>query len=395
MNTLNTEPTLQTQMFGHAFPSPLILGSGTLVEKYHEIQPYIDAGAGAIVPRSTRKVMERKVHPSPHLYESGKRGHEMMLNAEWTGADIDYWREFLAPMQQSGRVIMSVSGRDVNGCVDVCREIDQHRFSMIEVNISCAHSNSVHGMITRNSEHIRAVVGSLKDAGIVTPVVLKLGHSDFIVELSQVAKEAGADGIVAVNTFGPLLDFDVSTGQPKPVLGIAGARGGMSGAPLFNIALTDVAMISKEVGLPVIGCGGVRTAEDAIKMVMAGALGVQVYSAAHVLGIHGPKVFTTINNGILKYLKEHNLQSLDQIRGSALRLLEQPTNLKPIVPELVAEDCTGCDKCIDVCLPGAISPIEWDNKAKHVIAISTSQCVGCGHCVHECPTDALRIFDRL
>lgn len=381
---------IKTRIFNTDFPSPLILGSGTLVEKYDQIKPFLDFGAGAVVPRTTRKVMERLAHPSPHLYQSGPIRGETMLNAEWTGASIDYWRPFLDRMAESKRVIMSVSGRDVEGCAKVCQEIDKYQFPFVEVNISCAHSNSVHGMITRNADHIRRVIDAIRQTDFATPLAVKLGHSDGIVELSQVAKDEGADGIVAVNTFGPVFDFDISRGKPQSVVGIAGARGGMSGASLFHIALTDVALISQEVGLPVIACGGVGKAEQAIKMIMAGASGVEIYSAAHVRGINAPRIFSEINRGLISYMEQHNITDIMDLKSVALNLLNQPTNLAKRVPNVIDENCTGCDRCVSVCLPNAFELVKAEhNKAGHVVSIHPDNCVGCGHCLQVCPSEAL------
>lgn len=111
LREIDPQKRLEVDLLGSKIPSPLILGSGTLVEKFDQIQPFLDGGAGAIVPRTTRKIMERQVHPSPHLYQAGKRGNEMMLNAEWTGAAIEYWFPSLEKMAQMKQVIMSVSGR--------------------------------------------------------------------------------------------------------------------------------------------------------------------------------------------------------------------------------------------------------------------------------------------
>lgn len=286
---------------------------------------------------------------------------------------------------------MSVSGRDVEGCIEVCKTLDPHRFPMIEVNISCAHSNSVHGFITRNGDHIKQVVDGIKSAGVETPIGIKLGHSDYIVELSQIAKDAGADAIIALNSYGPLLDFNVGHGGvAEPVLGIEGAKGGMSGAPLFNIALTDVAEIRSQVGIPVIGCGGVRTPEHVAKMIMAGASAVQVYTAAHVRGINAPSVFTNLNGQMISYLNEIGVENIADLKDRALPLLQQETNLEPLVPEVHESLCTGCDLCLPVCLPDAIDLKSYDNKVGHVVEIN-DRCIGCGHCVTVCPTDALEL----
>lgn len=387
---LKHSPRLEVSLFGKILPNPLMVGSGTLIERVDDIKPFLESGAGAVVPRTTRKEMVRKVHPSPHLYQDGRKGSEMMLNAEWTGADIEYWKAHLEQMSESGRVVMSISGRDISGCVEVCKALDPFLFPTLEVNVSCAHSNSIHGFITRNGDYIKKLITDIKKAGVKTPVGIKLGHSDYIVELSQIAKDAGADAIVAINTFGPVFDFSVEKGGiAKPVLGIEGAKGGMSGSPIFNIALTDVAEIRYQVGIPVIACGGVRTAEHIVKMIMAGASGVQVYTAAHVRGVNAPTIFSELNIELIKYLDRIGVDKISDVKDKALKLLSQETNLKPLVPELHTNTCTGCNICIPICLPMAISESPHDNKARHIININQDACVGCGHCVAVCPVNAL------
>jgi len=391
LKEIDPEARLSVGLLGLDLPSPLILGSGTLVERFDQIRPFIEAGAGAVVPRTTRKVMERKVHPSPHLYQAGKRGNEMMLNAEWTGSPIAYWLPFLEQMAETRQVMMSVSGRDIDGCVEVCKILDGFHFPMIEVNISCAHSNSIYGFITRNGKFIEDAIGRIKDGGIETPIGIKLGHSDYIVELANIAKEAGVDAIVASNTFGPLFDFQIDEqGQPHRILGIQSGKGGMSGAPLFNIALTDVAEIRRQVGITVIGCGGVRTPEHVVKMIMAGASAVQVYTATHVRGVNAPSFFTEINRKLIGYLDSINVNNFSELKDRALSILESETNLSPIIPEVIGERCTGCDICMPICLPQAIDVSEFPSRAGHIVQINDA-CIGCGHCVFICPAKALKV----
>lgn len=382
---------LKVELFNTTIPSPLIVGSGTLIETADDIEPFLTAGAGAVVPRTTRKNMVRKVHPSPHLYQSGKLGEEILLNAEWTGVDIAYWRPHLKKISSGHRVIMSISGRDVEDCIEVCQELDKYSFPMLEINLSCAHSNSVHGFITRNGEHIKNVVSGLKEAGISTPIGIKMGHSDYIVELAQIAKDAGADTIVAVNTFGPLFDFTVEKGGvAKPILGIQSGKGGMSGSALFNIALTDIAEIRRQVKIPVIGCGGVRTAEHVIKMIMAGASAVQIYTAAHVRGLNAPAIFSEINQQLIRYMDEIDIKNIMDVKDKALPLLDQQTNLIPIIPQVDLDICRGCDKCKTVCLNSAIDTINVKKINKRIININKNKCIGCGHCVTVCPFGAIK-----
>ncbi len=385
-----TNKRLSTKLFGKEITSPLILGSGTLIETFEEIAAFLTAGAGAVVPRTTRKVMQRTSHPTPHLYQYGTRKYPVMLNAEWTGADINYWRPYLPAMSENRQIIMSISGRDINDCLMVCKELDQFNgWLYFEINMSCAHSNYVHGMITRDEQHIKNTIACLKDAGIKTPIAIKLGHSDSIIHLSNTAKESGADAIVAVNTYGPIFDFTIDeTGTPRSILGIEGGKGGLSGAPLFPIALTTIAEIKNQVDITVIGCGGAVTASDIIKMIMAGADAVQIYTAAHARGINAPSYFSDTNNNLLNFMESHAIKNLRSITGKALHLLDQKTHLDVVVPSLNETLCIGCNLCIGICLPDAIDikPAPSVNKVGHTVELDANKCIGCGHCIPICPT---------
>lgn len=124
---------------------------------------------------------------------------------------------------------------------------------------------------------------------------------------------------------------------------------------------------------------------------VSGATAVQVYTVAHVKGVNAPQVITELNDRLIRYMDNKGINQIAEVQGRALPLLDQKTNLEPLVPEVLTVNCTGCDLCIPVCLPQSISPIQFNNRNAHIVEIDADSCVGCGHCVTVCPTNALEI----
>lgn len=371
---------LEANFLNTKFINPIVVASGSLTETPEQVENFLNVGAGAVVPRSTRLHMIRKKHPSPHLYQTGKS----MINSEWTGEDIEHWKPYLEKFSNEfPRVIMSISGRDINGCIEVCKILDTYKFPVFEINISCAASSGVHGQITRNIEVVKNTCKSIKDAGIKTPISIKLGHSDGIVEISAAAKEAGADAITAINTFGPVFDFDIDgSGNPKRIVGIENSKGGLSGSSIFHIALTDIAEISRQVKIPVMASGGVMEPKDAVKMIMAGASLVQLYTALHIQGANAEKILQQFNKGLAEYLDKHSISNIEDIKGKALPLLDMQTELEVKIPSIDGNRCCACKQCANVCIRKAIV---IDKTAK----IIKERCAGCGHCISVCKFKAL------
>jgi dihydroorotate dehydrogenase subfamily 1 len=378
---------LKCEIFGRKYQNPVFIGSGSLVDSTTKVDTFLDqSSTGMIIPRTTRLKLAngREKHPSPHLdinYQTGT-----MRNSEWTGAPISFWRPSLEVLSGSRRVAMSVSGRIIEDCVEVCKELDDYDFPFLEINISCAHSNDRHGFITKNEDHIKNVVLAIKNEGIKTPISLKLGHSDFIVQLAIAAQEAGADAITAINTYGPIFDFDISNGIPTNTLGIAGGKGGLSGKGIFQIALTDVADLAKNLKIPIIACGGISTSEDIVKMLMAGASAVEIYTAAHLEGKNAPKFINKTIEDLSHWLSSNGYLDINSIKGLALKLLDSQDQMQPQIPNLDTNLCVSCGACENICLEKDALKI-----LDKLPIIDSSLCIGCGACTEICPSGALSV----
>ena len=169
-------------------------------------------------------------------------------------------------------IIANISGFSIEEYVECCQKLDKEaQVAILEVNISCPNVHNG-GMAFGTSPESAAAVTKAVKAVTTKPVFIKLSPNvTDIVAIAKACEEAGADGLTLINT---MLGMRIDIARRKPV--IANKMGGFSGAAIFPIAVRMVYQVAHAVKIPVIGCGGVSSAEDVIEMMMAGATAVQV-----------------------------------------------------------------------------------------------------------------------
>lgn len=174
-----------------------------------------------------------------------------------------------------GPIVANISGFSVEEYTETCRRIDpEEQVEIIELNVSCPN---VHGGGMSFGTDPKCVASVVKAVKAVTtkPLYVKLTPNvTDIVAIARACEEAGADGLCLINT---LLGMRIDLKSRRPVL--ANTMGGYSGAAVFPVALRMVWQVSHAVGIPVIGCGGVTTADDVLEMMAAGASAVEVGTA--------------------------------------------------------------------------------------------------------------------
>lgn len=172
-------------------------------------------------------------------------------------------------------IIANISGFSIEDYQYACARIDkEEQIGIIEVNISCPNVHNG-GMAFGTSPESAAEVTRAVKAVTTKPVYMKLSPNvTNIVEIAKACEEAGADGICLINT---VLGMRIDIRRRRPV--IANRYGGYSGPGIFPLAVRMVNQVAKAVSIPVIGCGGVSTAEDVIEMMMAGATAVEIGAA--------------------------------------------------------------------------------------------------------------------
>ena len=204
-------------------------------------------------------------------------------------------------------VMANVSGFSIEDYAYTCEKLDkEEQVGWLEVNVSCPN---VHGggMSFGTQPEAAAEVTKAVKAVTTKPVIIKLSPNvTDIVSIAKACEEAGADGISLINT---LLGMRINLRTRQPV--IANKMGGFSGPAIFPVAVRMVYQVANAVNIPVIGMGGVSTAEDVIEMMLAGATAVEV-GAANLIN---PYACRDIIRDLPKVMKKYGINNLSEIIG--------------------------------------------------------------------------------
>ncbi|MDD6735527.1 MAG: dihydroorotate dehydrogenase [Clostridiales bacterium] len=299
---------LKVNLCGTELENPIIPASGTFGYGYEFAELYDINILGTFSFKGTTKE-PRFGNPTPRIAETPGG----MLNAvglQNPGVDKVISEE-LPKLKKcfSKKVMANVSGFALDEYVYTCRRLDEEeQVGWLEVNVSCPN---VHGggMSFGTSPEAAAEVTSAVKKAVNKPVIIKLSPNvTDIVSVAKACEDAGADGISLINT---LLGMRIDLKTKKPVL--ANKTGGFSGSAIFPVALRMVYQVSEAVKIPVIGMGGVSSAEDVIEMMLAGATAVQVGAANLV----NPFACRDIIRELPGVMDKYKINTLKEIIGGA------------------------------------------------------------------------------
>ena len=262
---------LSVELCGVKLDNPVIPASGTFGFGKEMAEIYDINILGSISFKGTTRDA-RFGNPTPRIAECPS-GLINSVGLQNPGVDAVIAHE-LPELRKIFRkpIIANISGFSIEEYVECCQKLDkEEQVAILEVNISCPNVHNG-GMAFGTSPESAAAVTKAVKAVTTKPVFIKLSPNvTDIVAIAKACEEAGADGITLINT---MLGKRIDIARRKPV--IANKMGGFSGAAIFPIAVRMVYQVAHAVKIPVIGCGGVATAEDVVEMMMAGATGVQV-----------------------------------------------------------------------------------------------------------------------
>lgn len=298
----------QVNLSGLVLDNPVIPASGTFGFGYEFAQCYDINCLGSISIKGTTKD-HRFGNPTPRIAETASG----MLNAvglQNPGVDAVIDRELPKLKEVYNKpVVANVSGFAVEDYAYTCEKLDsQEQVGLFEVNISCPN---VHGggMSFGTDPKLAAEVTKAVKAVTTKPVYIKLSPNvTDITEITAACEDAGADGISMINT---LMGMRIDLKTRRPIL--ANTSGGLSGPAIKPVALSMVYRVYNRVKLPIIGMGGISTAEDVIEMMLAGATAVQVGAANLV----DPWACKKIIDGLPQAMEKYGITNLTDIIGGA------------------------------------------------------------------------------
>jgi len=302
--------TLSGKFCGMEFNSPVVLLSGCVGfgEEYTRVAGFSNSDVGAICLKGT--TLEPRLGNPPHRVAETYTGMLNSIGLQNPGARkvVD---EYLPRLDfKETRFIANVCGSTVEEYAEVTRIFDDSPIDAMEINISCPNVKEG-GVSFGNYPGMSAMVVEACRKATRKPLITKLSPNQTdIAENARHCLEAGSDAFAVINT---LVGMSVDIEQRVPVIGRN--QGGLSGPAIKPIALAKVYQVHevcRRHGVPIIGQGGIATAEDAVEFIITGAAAVGVGTAL----FYEPLVCSEINSGIASYLERHGLSRLSELCGT-------------------------------------------------------------------------------
>ena len=301
---------LHTSFCGMSLNSPIILLSGCVGfgEEYTRIKGFSNAEVGAVCLKGT--TLEPRLGNKPHRIAETPNGmlNSIGLQNPGTGVVID---EIMPSLKKNeSKFIINISGSSVEEYGEIAKHFDDTDIDAVEINISCPNVKEG-GVAFGNDPEMSFRVVEICRKNTTKPIITKLSPNQTdIAKNAARCIDAGSDGLAVINTVtGMAVDIETR----KPVIG--NNRGGLSGPSIKPIALLkvhQVYQVSKKHNVPIIGQGGITSANDALEFIIAGAATIGIGTAL----FYDPLVCEKINTGISQYLSDQKLSNVGSLVGA-------------------------------------------------------------------------------
>lgn len=295
---------LAVNFAGVSMKNPVTTASGTFGSGA-EYGEYVDLNRlGAVTTKGVANV-PWPGNPTPRVCET----YGGMLNAiglQNPGIDVFIERDIPYLKQYDTNIIVNVCGKTPDEYIDVVRRLAEEDVALLEINISCPNVKAGGIAFGKDPKQVEKITAQIK-AVAKQPVIMKLSPNvTDITEMAKAAEAGGADAISLINTLtGMKIDINRRT------FALANKTGGMSGPAVKPVAVRMVYQAAHAVNIPVLGMGGIRTAEDALEFIMAGATMVAVGTA----NFNEPATTVQVIEGIEQFMQQNGVKDINELIG--------------------------------------------------------------------------------
>ena len=298
-------PNLSVDLCGVTLKNPVMVASGTFGSG-EEFSEFLDLNRlGAVVTKGVASI-PWPGNPTPRICETPSG----MLNAiglQNAGYEVFAKRDLKFLEKYDTKVIVNVCGHSAEEYIDCVEKLSaESRPDLLEINISCPNVKEGGIAFGTSPAGVEKITAAVKKAAR-QPVIMKLSPNvTDIAEIAKAAEAGGADGLSMINTLtGMKIDIRRRT------FALANRTGGLSGPAIHPVAVRMVWQCAQAVKIPIIGMGGIASAEDALEMIMAGASAVSVGTA----NFHDQTATMKIIDGIQQYLEENSIKDIRELIG--------------------------------------------------------------------------------
>lgn len=298
---MNTKVTIA----GVTFDNPVMVASGTFGSG-EEFSEFVDLNRlGAVVTKGVANI-PWPGNSTPRIAEV----YGGMLNAiglQNPGIDVFVSRDIPFLKKYDTKIIVNVCGKSTEDYCEVVERLADQPVDMLEINISCPNVKEGGIAFGQNAASVEEITKEVKKYA-KQPVIMKLSPNvTDITEMAKAAEAGGADVISLINT---LTGMKIDVNRRK--FALANRTGGMSGPAVHPIAVRMVYQAAQAVNIPIIGMGGVQSAEDALELILAGATAVSVGTA----NFTNPTATIDIINGIQDYMENNGVEDINELIGA-------------------------------------------------------------------------------
>lgn len=296
---------MSVNIAGVEWKNPVTVASGTFGSGA-EYSEFTDLNKlGAVTTKGVANVPWAG-NPTPRVAEV----YGGMLNAvglQNPGIELFCKRDIPFLKQYDTKIIVNVCGHSTEEYVDVVKRLADEPVDMLEINISCPNVKEGGIAFGQDPKAVEAITREMKKYAR-QPIIMKLSPNvTDITEMARAAEAGGADAVSLINT---ITGMKIDINRRKFVL--ANKTGGMSGPAIHPVAVRMVYQTAQAIKIPIIGMGGIMTAEDAIEMILAGATAVSVGTANFV----NPRATMEIVDGIEKYMEQYHVEDIKELIGA-------------------------------------------------------------------------------